>query len=73
MLRKCGTHVLLEREIVPLTLPSVISYITDVALWRCSDSQATPPTGWEYMSTDINKDRGGDWLYFVWKTQRYIN
>ncbi|KAH7126014.1 hypothetical protein EDB81DRAFT_698498 [Dactylonectria macrodidyma] len=46
--------------------------IKDVALWRSDDKQEQPPSGWDGITTDINVGRGGDYLYLVWKTQKYL-
>ncbi|KAH7136842.1 hypothetical protein B0J13DRAFT_560135 [Dactylonectria estremocensis] len=45
--------------------------INDVGLWRSDDKQEQPPAGWDGMTTDVNDGRGGDYLYVIWKTQRY--
>ncbi|RGP71958.1 hypothetical protein FSPOR_3073 [Fusarium sporotrichioides] len=46
-------------------------FITDLALWRCGDSQSDPPAGWHGKTGDINDRRGGDYLYLVWRTKEY--
>ncbi|KAI0174617.1 hypothetical protein BJ166DRAFT_621077 [Pestalotiopsis sp. NC0098] len=47
-------------------------FITEVALWRSGDRQSFSPEGWQGISGDINDGRGGDYLYFVWKTKLYV-
>lgn len=45
--------------------------ITDVQLYRSEDSlssDALADMGFQGMSSDINEDRGGDYLYLLWKT-----
>ncbi|KAH6989989.1 hypothetical protein EDB80DRAFT_815995, partial [Ilyonectria destructans] len=50
---------------------NVDRFITDIALWRSDDDQSTPPSGWDGMSSDINRSRSGDYLYLVWRTKAY--
>ncbi len=47
------------------------SYVTDVALWRSGSEESNPPNGWHHKTSDINKGRGGDYLYLVWRTKEY--
>lgn len=45
--------------------------ITDVQLYRSEDSldsDALADMGFQGMSSDINEDRDGDYLYLLWKT-----
>lgn len=46
-------------------------FVTDVALWRSGDKQESAPSGWHGKTDDINKGRGGDYLYLVWRVGEY--
>lgn len=41
--------------------------LQDAALWRAPDATTIPPSGWKYISADLNGGRGGDYLYIVTK------
>lgn len=47
-------------------------YISELGLWRSGDEQNNPPHGWNGKTGDINRGRGGDYLYLVWKTKQYV-
>ncbi len=57
------------RYLIPIKNPRVKTKITDVALMRrqSGDLSGGGP-GFVGSTIDINKDRGGDWLYFIWKS-----
>lgn len=39
--------------------------VTQVAMYRTDSYTTTPPSGWQKMTTDINQDRHGDYLYVL--------
>lgn len=47
-------------------------FVIEVGLWRTDSQQGSAPAGWSGMTADINNNRGGDFLYLVWKTKGYI-
>lgn len=58
------------RYVVPRidTAPELL--ITKAALLRSASAVTTAPDGYAGISADINRDRGGDCLYVVWKGRK---
>ncbi|PLB44202.1 hypothetical protein P170DRAFT_392296 [Aspergillus steynii IBT 23096] len=59
------------RYLLPQPQENNSNKITDVQLYRSEDSlssDALGDMGFQGMSSDINKDRDGDYLYLLWKT-----
>ncbi|KAH6870917.1 hypothetical protein B0T10DRAFT_611422 [Thelonectria olida] len=46
-------------------------FVSSVFVWRSSKEQNSPPAGYAGKTDDINKGRGGDFLYLVWKVREY--
>ena len=44
--------------------------ITTVALWRSRGAVGKPPSGYSGISSDLNKGRGGNYLYLVWTSAK---
>lgn len=40
--------------------------IRNIALYRSTTEQSSPPSGYSGMCTDLNLNRGGTYLYIVW-------
>ncbi|KAJ3559522.1 hypothetical protein NM688_g295 [Phlebia brevispora] len=57
------------RYLLPLSDMKNEDKITSLGLYRSSSSISSPPSGYSGMTGDINKDRGGDYLYLIWKTE----
>ena len=57
------------RHLVPIRNPRVKTKITEVALMRreSGDHRGGGP-GFVGSTIDLNQSRGGDWLYFIWKS-----
>jgi hypothetical protein len=47
----------------------VVNVVTEVGLWRSQHWASPGPVrnGWDGCSSDLNKGRGGDYLYLCWK------
>jgi len=41
--------------------------VVELALLRSREIWTTPPDGWDEITKDINAERGGDFLYLVYK------
>ncbi|KAI0260944.1 hypothetical protein BC834DRAFT_898167 [Gloeopeniophorella convolvens] len=55
---------------IPVRSPDTNLFITDVSLFRCDSSACSPPAGSGFTgkTDDINRGRGGKYLYLIWKT-----
>lgn len=42
--------------------------IYNLALYRATTEQSSAPSGYSGMSTDLNRNRGGSYLYVIWKS-----
>ncbi|KAJ3559521.1 hypothetical protein NM688_g294 [Phlebia brevispora] len=56
------------RYLLPLSDMKNETKITSLGLLRSSSAITSPPSGYSGMSSNINKDRQGDYLYLIWKT-----
>ncbi|KAJ3557903.1 hypothetical protein NM688_g1217 [Phlebia brevispora] len=57
------------RYLLPLSDMKNEDKITSLVLLRSSSAVSSPPSGYSGITGDVNKDRGGDFLYLVWKTE----
>lgn len=57
------------RYLLPFCNPQTADRICALGLLRSSEAVGTPPEGYTGMTSDINKDRGGSYLYLVWKSE----
>lgn len=55
------------RFIIEESDPSNVQKIVNVWLLRSDSAIDSPPEGYSGMTTDINKGRGGNHLYVVWR------
>ena len=55
-------YLLLERD------AAQAAKVTVVALLRLAKEMHSRPAGWDGNTPDINKGRGGTYLYLLWKT-----
>ena len=49
--------------------PNEARKITEVMLFRSKDVIDRPPHGWDQITSDLNWERGGDFLYLISKTK----
>jgi len=45
--------------------------VTELGLLRDKSEHVTAPDGWDGISMDFNYNRGGGYLYVVWKTAKH--
>ena len=45
--------------------------VTELGIFRATEEQVTPPGTWDGLSMDFNYNRGGGFLYIVWKTAKH--
>ncbi|KAJ3547348.1 hypothetical protein NM688_g5410 [Phlebia brevispora] len=57
------------RYLLPLSDAKNEDKITSLGLFRSPSEASSPPSGYFGISGDINKDRRGDHLYLIWKTE----